>query len=629
MAIVIEDISWERVFLRVTYRTDDGGSLKLFRVRSRQFASFREERERGEGDSDEVVHATMNLTQSLGREPLGDGEWIFCQQVSPAEANLVWAREHAPYQIALAKKRLWGELGTLKRRRLARSGVDYAGFPFDDGQVDRDLRDHPFDTHGIAYREELVERMRDLSRVFRYVDGKYSMAASVLPETDATDYFIVKLAVDYYVKNKTPRTRRFSLRQLEKRAFRLYYHFARKLLRPKESTVLFLKENGEEPTENLAAVRDRMVERGLEEAFPVIERYRNTFTSRQSLGAWLKDIDAIARSRYIFIDDYCPVFNFIEPDRDTVLTQVWHAGVGFKSVGYARFGISGSPDPYQSAHRRYDYALVGNEQLRDIYAEVFGIEQEALLATGMPRLDHFLDADRQASTREDLLGRYPWMSQGRVIVFAPTFRGAGQKTAYYPYDTFIDYRALWEMCERTNSYFVFEMHHFIDERPEISPQYADRLFDLSDERLSELLSVADVLVTDYSSCFYDCLLLEKPVVFYVPDKVEYSATRGVQRSVDDMAPGIVCDTFPAFVEVLETAGYAAVPPDPSMIDRCLEGTGYAADRVIDTVLLGEDVPGVRCAGATRVWPEARNGKLDKYNGYDDSDDGDDSDDSDD
>ena len=51
MAIVIEDISWERVFLRVTYRTDDGGSLKLFRVRSRQFASFREERERGEGDS--------------------------------------------------------------------------------------------------------------------------------------------------------------------------------------------------------------------------------------------------------------------------------------------------------------------------------------------------------------------------------------------------------------------------------------------------------------------------------------------------------------------------------------------------------------------------------------------------
>ena len=157
----------------------------------------------------------------------------------------------------------------------------------------------------------------------------------------------------------------------------------------------------------------------------------------------------------------------------------------------------------------------------------------------------------------------------------------------------------------------------------------DDIYFEQDFSTSDSVYDADVLVTDYSSCFYDCLLLEKPVVFYVPDKVEYSATRGVQRSVDDMAPGIVCDTFPAFVEVLETAGYAAVPPDPSMIDRCLEGTGYAADRVIDTVLLGEDVPGVRCAGATRVRPEVRNGKLDKYNGYDDSDDGNDSDDSDD
>lgn len=109
-----------------------------------------------------------------------------------------------------------------------------------------------------------------------------------------------------------------------------------------------------------------------------------------------------------------------------------------------------------------------------------------------------------------------------MIVFAPTFRGAGQATAYYPYDSYIDYQALWEMCERTNSYFVFEMHHFIEERPEIPPAFANRLKDLSDESLGDLLYVADVLVTDYSSCFYDCLLLQKPVVFYVPDKVEYS-----------------------------------------------------------------------------------------------------------
>ena len=309
--------------------------------------------------------------------------------------------------------------------------------------------------------------------------------------------------------------------------------------------------------------------------------------------SWCRDIIQIAKSDYVFIDDYCPVFNFIDPGDKAILTQVWHAGVGFKSVGYARFGITGSPDPYQSAHRRYNYALIGNEHLRDIYSEVFGIEPEALLATGMPRLDHFLEAGRGEEIRAELVERFPWMEEGRVVVFAPTFRGTGQKTAFYPYDTYIDMDALYQMCCDSNTYFVFEMHHFIDERPQIPAKYQDRIFDLSDENLNHLYFVADVLVTDYSSCFYDYLLLEKPVVFYVPDKDVYQATRGVQRTVDEMAPGVVCETFADFMQVLATEAYADIEPDPSMIDRCLEQSGLASDRAIDTILLGRDVPGVK------------------------------------
>ncbi|KAB1640714.1 glycosyl transferase [Adlercreutzia muris] len=589
MTIVIEDIAWERALLHVTYRTDEGATLMLFRAKSKRFATLRS---RVDG---ERVEATLNIMQGIGREPLEDGEWIFCRRVPGAEANLAWACTEAPDRVSVAKKMLWDDLPPIRQRKFKRSRVDFSTYPFTDEQIDRDLRERPITTRGIRYTDELIGRFDQLSRVFRYVGGKYACAASLIPSVDVTDYFFVKLAIDYYVKNRRPQTRKFSLRQLEKRAFSLYYQIARRILRPQGDVVLFLKENGEVPTENMAAVRDCLIERGMEQAFPIIERYRNTFKERQNLGSWLKDINAIAKSRFVFIDDYCPVFNFVDPDDATVLTQVWHAGVGFKSVGYARFGIAGSPDPYQSAHRRYDYALVGNEKLRDIYSEVFGIEEGALLATGMPRLDHFLDDEHRGKVQTMLWEKYPWMREGRIIVFAPTFRGAGQTTAYYPYNEYIDYGALWEMCEQTNSYFVFEMHHFIEERPAIPPQYRNRLKDLSSEGLSELLYGADVLVTDYSSCFYDCLLLQKPVVFYVPDKVEYSATRGVQRSVDDMAPGVVCDTFDEFIDVLERAAYQSVAPDSSMIDRCLEHSGSAADRVIDAVLLEKEVPGVRLA----------------------------------
>lgn len=595
MTITVEDMSWNRVFLNVRYRATEGEHLCLYRLRSQRFVDFIEEREMASEGEGELVRARVNLVETGNREPFDDGEWLFCERIAQHPITLEWAEEEMPWLVEQVKHRVWTSMPRRVRRRITRQEITWREYDFDPDAIAERLDEHPYNTHGVVYEPQLLGRLGDFSRVFRYVNGKYSCAASILPRTDVTGYTNLVLAVDYYIKNKNPRVRRFSLRFTEKQIFALFYRIVHTVTPRKGNRVLFLKENGEEPTENMAAVRDRMRERGLDKDFVIAERYRNTFGGRQNPFSWMRDIVAIARADYVFIDDYCPVFNFIDPGSDTVLTQIWHAGVGFKSVGYARFGVKGSPDPYQSAHRRYDYALIGNKHLRQIYSEVFGIEEEALLATGMPRLDHFLDGDRAHAARADLLERYPWMEEGRVVVFAPTFRGAGQRTAHYPYEEYFDMEALYAMCCDTNTYFVFEMHHFIQMPPEIPEEYQDRIIDLSEESLNDLFFVADVLVTDYSSCFYDYLLLKKPVVFYVPDKVLYEATRGVQRTVDEMAPGVVCDTFADFMDVLATDAYIDVEPDPSMLDRCLEQSGLASDRAIDTILLGREVPGVRSA----------------------------------
>lgn len=591
VTITIHDISFNRVFLEVKYTTSDNSSnehLKLYRYNSQLFVNFEEEQQ-----ADGSVFARTNLTIAEGREPLCAGDWMFCVKVPESEQSCAWASKNKPYRVSLAKKRLWNRLPKQEKEELGAQGVTFNDYPFTEGDIDAILREHPYDTHLIAYAPDLLERLEDLSHVYRYVKGKYAYAVYLCPRTDALGELFVVVMPEFYIRNENPRVRKNSKRFTEKRIFAWFYRLVHSLTKRKGNRVLFFKVNGENPTDNMAAIRDRMRERGLDESFVIAERYRNTFDGKQRVANWLKDIVEIAKSDFIFIDDYCPVFNFVEPYDDMTLTQVWHAGVGFKSVGYARFGMPGSPDPYESAHRRYTWALVGNEHLRDIYSEVFGIEKQALLATGMPRLDGFLNPERTESAQAELTERYPWMNEGRVIVFAPTFRGTGQRSAHYPYDKFIDYEALYNMCERTNSYFVFEMHHFIKKDPCIPEEFEARLIDLSEENLNKLYFVADVLVTDYSSCFYDFLLLEKPVVFYVPDKTIYQVTRGVQRTVDEMAPGVVCDTFERFVEVLETEEYAHAEFDATVIDRCLEGSGLATDRVIDTILLGKDVPGVK------------------------------------
>src|SRR5262249_6453307 len=83
-------------------------------------------------------------------------------------------------------------------------------------------------------------------------------------------------------------------------------------------------------------------------------------------------------------------------------------------------------------------------------------------------------------------------------LFAPTFRGRGIDDAYYDYSR-IDFARLYEMCGET-SVVLFRMHHFVTVPVPIPPEYADRLVNYeSFPETNDLLHVADVLITDYSS----------------------------------------------------------------------------------------------------------------------------------
>lgn len=580
MSIAVNKLYWTRTYFCVEYTALHNEELWLLRLKTSQWVRFDEER------NGNIVRAKINLMIVDGRNPLSDGEWIICERVPEIIAsNKKSLLEAYPYLTSVFSHDFRNTLPKNKRNTAwAENKADREGYNF--------FAQHPYDVQSISYDGEILDSLESLQRVFRYA-GKYAFAVSLIARANPNDHLFLVLSASYFERNTNPKIRKRSIRFREKQLLTLLFKGISFLIPKKGNRVLFLKENGEAPTPNMEELIKRIYERGLDKKFVIRQRYRDTFSGRQKIHEWLGDILEIAKADYIFIDDYSPVFNFLELDDQTVLTQIWHAGVGFKSVGYARFGLAGSPDPYASSHRAYTYALVGNKYLREIYSEVFGIEKKALLATGMPRLDHFLDEQVIENARKTLLSKYPWMEKGRVIIFAPTFRGTGQRDAYYPYDAFFDLDSLYKMCVETNSFFVFEMHHFIKELPCIPKEYQDRIFDLSDESLMELYHVGDVLVTDYSSCFYDYLLLKKPVVFYTPDKIEYAAIRGFQRSVNELAPGVVCDSFEEFLVALRDKTYEGVNPHPSSIDRRAEGGMLASDRAIDTILLGKDVPGVR------------------------------------
>ena len=131
----------------------------------------------------------------------------------------------------------------------------------------------------------------------------------------------------------------------------LYYKVLSAFRKKDGRHVLIMAETYETLGGNLKAIDDRLRERGLDKELNIDYSLRRAVGARQSVFSWVKVISKIARQDVIVIDNYVPVFSFLKLRPDVELVQVWHAGGGFKAVGYCRFGKGGSPFPAGSCHK--------------------------------------------------------------------------------------------------------------------------------------------------------------------------------------------------------------------------------------------------------------------------------------
>lgn len=362
-----------------------------------------------------------------------------------------------------------------------------------------------------------------------------------------------------------------------------FYGLARRLNPPRGNRILFASEMRPKIGGNLARVHDRMIERGLDKKYS----FRYSFRIPDTANKWttLRVIYLLATSDIVLMDDYFGLLGQLGVSPKTKIIQLWHAGSGFKAVGYSRFGRQGSPK-LSNAHRKYTYVITGSKHLVPTYAEAFGIEESAVVPTGLPRIDTFLDKERTGKVVEDFFTGHPQFRGKKIILFAPTFRGKSIGDAYYDYDR-IDFGKLHEVCG-DHSVVLFRMHHFISEPVPIPAEYSDRLLDFASfPDTNDLLQVTDVLITDYSSVIYEYSLLDRPILFYAYDKDRYSVVRGFHRDYDSVAPGKICVTFDELLKSLQDEDF-----DTSKIEQFRqENVEYvdtnSADRVIDWLVLGD------------------------------------------
>lgn len=312
----------------------------------------------------------------------------------------------------------------------------------------------------------------------------------------------------------------------------ILYNFYKKTNKINDKKILFLSDSRETLSGNFYYIYNELKQYDYElNCF-----LKKNLTTKKTFSEKKKLCKLIASSKFILVDDFYPIIYSLKLEDNQELIQVWHAMGAFKTVGYSRMGKPGGPTEKSLTHRNYTATITSSKSIRKNYAEAFDIDISKVHSIGIPRTDIFFDKKYIKTKKEELYLKYPMLKEKKVVLFAPTFRGNGQKTAYYDF-SLINFKQIKK--ELKDDYvFIIKLHPFIKNK-EI-PKNDKFFLDLTSEReINDLLFITDVLITDYSSVIFENSLLNNKTIFFVPDLEEYISSRDFYYPFDKYTYGDV------------------------------------------------------------------------------------------
>jgi CDP-ribitol ribitolphosphotransferase len=278
----------------------------------------------------------------------------------------------------------------------------------------------------------------------------------------------------------------------------------------------------------------------------------------------------------------------ITPRPGTARVQVWHAAGAFKKFGYSvidkSFGADEDTIRLVPIHSNYDVCLVSSTAAIPHYMDAFHLPRDRFTsALGLPRVDLFFDEGRRARASEAIRRRYGLPADRKVLLFAPTFRGDAVRSARY--DDNLDLGAMRDALAG-DWLLLVRLHPLVRESVHLPPDLAGFVIDVSDwPDVNELMLVADLLVTDYSSVIFEFALLDRPMAFFAPDHDDYLGERDFYFDYRAGVPGPVFEATPELADYV-AAGRFGVERVRAFARKWFDvADGHAAERFVDRIVL--------------------------------------------
>ena len=203
--------------------------------------------------------------------------------------------------------------------------------------------------------------------------------------------------------------------------------------------------------------------------------------------------------------------------------MLWHAGVALKRIeADAADKLSFSYLQRAKADSKVcDLMISGCTMQTELQKNRFWYDGE-ILERGIPRNDIFFDTARHYRLRQHIASHYAIDPKSRIVLYAPTFR-VDFSTKPYTIDWSRIIPSISRMFGGDDITVLVRMHPNLIGRVETSHLVAyDNVYDATRYHdMQELLSVADMLITDYSSSMFDFAMQGRPCILYATDANAY------------------------------------------------------------------------------------------------------------
>ena len=270
----------------------------------------------------------------------------------------------------------------------------------------------------------------------------------------------------------------------------------------------------------------------------------------------------LARSKYWIVNCKLPGYVLKKPNQ--IYLQTWH-GTPLKKLAhdidvpegttFYRSGMSASQmfKTYDDDVAKYNYMISPSSFTTEVFQTSFRINKERLIETGYPRNDKL--SNYTSSQVETIKERIGLPKDKKVILYAPTWRDNSYITSGYTFKLEVNFK-LWQQQLSDEYVVVFKPHYLIVNDFNMD-EFKGFVYQIgATEEINDLYLISDVLITDYSSVFFDYAILNRPIYFYMYDLENYrDELRGFYLDIYQDLPGNIYENETEMLQQIAQNNY--------------------------------------------------------------------------